>query len=233
MKLSMIAALQDAAASRRPVAFAKRLSDGAEFLLPDAAAPASLNDAGAAALAADQSGTQAIDGEAWFIEARNPSPRLFVIGAVHIAQTLVPLAKMMGFSVVLIDPRQRFANALRFPETDIRHEWPDRALETLRPDVRTALVALTHDPKLDDPALDQALRSDAFYIGALGSRKSHAARLERLGALGHDAVNLQRIRGPVGLNIGAVNAEEIALSIIAEIVAVRRNGGLAIRAAHR
>jgi xanthine dehydrogenase accessory factor len=109
------------------------------------------------------------------------------------------------------------------------NEWPDAALERLKPDRRTAVVALTHDPKLDDPALDGALKSPAFYIGALGSRKTHASRLERLGALGHDADTLARIRGPVGLDIGAVTAPEIALSVIAEIVAVRRGGGLAVR----
>jgi xanthine dehydrogenase accessory factor len=222
MKFSTITALQEALAARRPVAFAKNLADGTEFLLPDPAAPAALNQAGAAALAADKTGTHEIDGTAWFIEAQNPSPRLILIGAVHIAQALAPLASMTGFEVILIDPRRAFGNKDRFPGAQMINEWPDEALQKLRPEIRTAIVTLTHDPKLDDPALDEALKSTAFYIGALGSRKTHASRLERLAALGHSPEALARIHGPVGLNIGAVTAPEIALSVIAEIVAARR-----------
>ena len=229
MKLSTVTALDEAMAARRPVAFAKRLSDAAEFILPDPAAPEALNAAGAEVLAADRSETRTIGEETWFIEARNPAPRLMLIGAVHIAQALAPLGGMMGFTVQLVDPRRGFANQERFPGIEIVNEWPDAALQTLRPNSTTAVVALAHDPKIDDPALDQALRSEAFYIGALGSRKSHAARCERLGALGHENAALQRIRGPVGLDIGAVSAPEIALSVIAEIVAVRRHGRLGIR----
>jgi xanthine dehydrogenase accessory factor len=136
---------------------------------------------------------------------------------------------MTGFKVILVDPRTAFGNENRFPGTEMVNEWPDTALERLKPDLRTAVVTLTHDPKLDDPALDGALKSSAFYIGALGSRKTHASRLERLIALGHPASALSRIRGPVGLDIGAVTAPEIALSVIAEIVAVRRGGGVALR----
>jgi xanthine dehydrogenase accessory factor len=229
MKAAMIGALGLATAERQPVAFAKRLTDGAEFLLPDDAAPAALNEAGAKVLAADKSGTEIVAGEPWFIEARNPSPRLILVGAVHIAQALSPLAAGMGFAVTLVDPRRGFGNADRFPGTAMINEWPDTALDGLRPDTRTAVVTLTHDPKLDDPALDRALRSEAFYIGCLGSRKTHAARLERLSALGHGENALRRIRGPVGLDIGAVTAPEIALSIIAEIVAARRGGRLGQR----
>jgi xanthine dehydrogenase accessory factor len=229
MKIATIDALAEAAAARRPIAFAKRLSDAAELLLPDASAPAALNEAGTKALAEDKCATVTVGTETWFIEARNPPPRLILVGAVHIAQSLVPLAAMTGFSVVLVDPRRAFGNQERFPGADINNEWPDEAMRALRPDIRTAIVTLTHDPKLDDPALDEALRSEAFYIGALGSRKTHAARLERLAALGHDAVALARIHGPVGLNIGAVSAPEIALSVVAELVAMRRQGGLAAR----
>ncbi len=225
MKAGTIKALTEAAAARRPVAFAKRLSDAAEFLLPDGAAGEALNAAGAAALAADRSGTHVVGNENWFIEARNPSPRLILVGAVHIAQALAPLAGAVGFAVVIVDPRRAFGNEDRFPGAELVNEWPDMALERLRPDVRSAVVTLTHDPKLDDPALDRALRSDAFYIGSLGSRKTHAKRLGRLGELGHDDASLARIRGPVGLDIGAVTAPEIALSIIAEIVAFRRKPG--------
>ncbi len=229
MKPGMVAALAAATAARRPVAFAKRLTDGAEFLLPDAAAPAALNEAAATALAADRTGPVTLDGEPWFIEARNPAPRLILVGAVHIAQALAPLAAMTGFAVILVDPRRAFANEDRFPGVTMNNDWPDAAIDALRPDVRTAIVTLTHDPKLDDPALDRALRTDAFYLGALGSRKTHAARLARLRELGHGDEALRRIRGPVGLNIGAVTAPEIALSVISEIVAVRRQGGLSQR----
>jgi xanthine dehydrogenase accessory factor len=229
MTPATIAALLLALSERRPVAFAKNLITGAEFLLPSAAAADTLNEAGLAALAADDTGTHRIDGEDWFIEARNPAPRLILIGAVHIAQALAPLAGMSGFQVILVDPRTAFGNQDRFPGAEMVNEWPDAALERLRPEIRTAVVTLTHDPKLDDPALDGALKTNAFYIGALGSRKTHASRLKRLAALGHPDSTLSRIRGPVGLDIGAVTAQEIALSVIAEIVAVRRRGGLAIR----
>jgi xanthine dehydrogenase accessory factor len=125
-------------------------------------------------------------------------------------------------AVTVVDPRRAFATDERFPGVAVSTDWPDEALDALVPDSRTAVVTLTHDPKLDDPALDRALRSDAMYIGALGSRKTHAARLERLRALGHDDAALARVRGPVGLDIGAVTAPEIALSIVAQLVAARR-----------
>ena len=132
------------------------------------------------------------------------------------------MAVQLGYGVTVIDPRGAFASAERFPGMALSTDWPDEALDTLAPDSRTAIVTLTHDPKLDDPALDRALRSQAFYVGSLGSRKTHAARLERLRALGHDDAALARIHGPVGLNLGAVTAAEIALSALAQIVAVRR-----------
>jgi xanthine dehydrogenase accessory factor len=222
MKLSTITALAEALAARRPVAFAKNLADGTEFLLPDPTAPAALNAAGQTALAADKTGTHVIGNDSWFIEAQNPAPRLILVGAVHIAQALVPLAAMTGFETILVDPRRAFGNQDRFPNAAIVNAWPDEALKTLRPEIRTAVVTLTHDPKIDDPALDEALKSNAFYIGALGSRKTHATRLERLAALGHAPDALSRIHGPVGLNIGAITAPEIALSIVAELVAARR-----------
>ena len=134
----------------------------------------------------------------------------------------MPLASQLGYGVTVVDPRRSFATDDRFPNVAVSTGWPDEALDELRPDSRTAVVTLTHDPKLDDPALDRALKSEAFYIGALGSRKTHGKRLERLRELGHGDDALARIRGPVGLNIGAVTAPEIALSVLAQIVAVRR-----------
>jgi xanthine dehydrogenase accessory factor len=225
----MLAALADAKRERRAVAFAKRLTDAAELLLPDSAASAELNAAALQAMAAGSNGTHVVNEEPWFIEARNPPPRLAVVGGVHVAQALVPLARMAGFDVIVIDPRQAFANPERFPEAQICNTWPDSALLEMALDGACAVVALTHDPKLDDSALSQALNSPAFYIGALGSRKTHAARIERLRTMGHDDAALARIRGPVGLDIGAIGPAEIALSIMAEIVAARRGAKLGKR----
>jgi len=152
----------------------------------------------------------------------NPPLKLIIIGAVHIAQALIPLAAQMGYEVILIDPREGFAQAERFQSITIIGDWPDEALGEVEINNRTAIVTLTHDPKLDDPALTQALRSDCFYIGSLGSKKTHAARLERLKSAGFKDKDLNRIHGPVGLDIGAKNPEEIALSIMAEITSVLR-----------
>ena len=222
-------ALNQARAERRAIVFAKRLPDGAEILLPSLDASASLNAAANAALAANKSSTVRIDDELWFIEARNPSPRLVIVGAVHIAQALTPMAAMTGFDVVLVDPRRSLTGKDRFSDARVLNSWPNDAMAELQLDRGTAVVVLTHDPKLDDPALDRALRSEAFYIGALGSRRSQAARLERLALLGHHPETLARICGPVGLRIAALTAPEIALAIMAEIVAVRRGGDLAKR----
>ena len=227
MTPALLAALAEARAAKRPVVLATSLPDGTQYLLPDPAAGAALNQAAAVALAEDRSGTQRIDGADWFLHAYNPPLRLIVVGAVHIAQALVPFASEVGFAVTVVDPRRGFASDERFPNVTIRADWPDEAMAALAPDHRTAVVTLTHDPKLDDPALDQALRSDAFYIGALGSRRTHAARLGRLAALGHSEAALARIKGPVGLNLEAVTAPEIGLSIAAELVAARRGSPLA------
>ena len=203
---------------------------GAQLLLPAPDAPAPLAEAAARALDRDESGTVTLDGAEWFLNVYNPPMRLIVVGAVHIAQALVPMAAQLGLAVVVVDPRRSFASDERFPNVTVMTDWPDEALDALAPDSRTAVVTLTHDPKLDDPALDRALKSDAFYIGALGSRRTHAARLKRLRELGHSEAAMARIRGPVGLNIEAVTAPEIALSVLAEFVAVRRHSPLADKA---
>jgi xanthine dehydrogenase accessory factor len=222
--LQALAAARDA---DRPAVLATRLPDGLQMLLPDPAAPPALAHAARQALAADASGTVAVGDESWFLHVHNPVLRVMVVGAVHIAQALVPMAAFLGYGITVIDPRRSFATDERFPNVAVSTEWPDEALDALKPDSRTAIITLTHDPKLDDPALDRALKSQAFYIGALGSRKTHAARLGRLRELGHDDAAMARIRGPVGLNIEAVTAPEIALSILAEIVAVRRGAAMA------
>jgi len=170
----------------------------------------------------DRSGFEE-DGET-FVAIHNPPLRLIVVGAVHIAQALVPMARIAGYDPVLIDPRDSFASEARFPGERILDDWPDAGVASIGLDGRTALVLLTHDPKLDDPALEAALASDAFYIGALGSTRTHAKRCERLGAKGIGAAQLARIHGPVGLDIGAAGPSEIAVSILAEMTRVLRRG---------
>jgi xanthine dehydrogenase accessory factor len=226
MTPDILAALERAKQAKKPIVLATKLPSGEQSLLPDPSAPADLNEAAQRALDRDESGTVKIGDTDWFLHAYNPPLRLVIVGAVHIAQALVPFAAPCGFAVTIVDPRRSFASDERFPGVAVSHEWPDEAMDAFGPDSRTAVVTLTHDPKLDDPALDRAVKSSAFYIGALGSRRTHAARLKRLRDLGHTEEALARIRGPVGLNIEAVTAPEIALSIIAEIVAVRRNAPL-------
>ena len=222
MTPALLRRLLDARAAGTPVAIATALPGGTQLLLPGDDAPPTLTDAATRVIASDRSATVTVDGATWFIQAHNPPLRLVIVGAVHIAQALAPMAVQLGYGVTVIDPRGAFASAERFPGVALSTEWPDEAIDALCPDSRTAVVTLTHDPKLDDPALDRALRSGAFYVGALGSRKTHAARLDRLRALGHEDSALARIHGPVGLNLGAVTAAEIALSALAQIVAVRR-----------
>jgi xanthine dehydrogenase accessory factor len=181
------------------------------------------------ALDDDQSGIVESAAGAIFIEVWNPKPRLLIVGAVHTAQALVPLARLAGYEVTVIDPREAFGSPARFPDVMLRNDWPDEALTALAPDRRTAILTLTHDPKIDDPALETALRSPAFYVGALGSRRTHAKRVERLRAAGFDDAAINRVHGPVGLAIGARTPAEIAISIMAEITAVLRRSPLAQR----
>ncbi len=231
MTPALAARLAEARAQGRQIVLATRLPDGAQLLLPDDTAPPDLAQSVARALDEDESQTVKIGDADWFLNVFNPPLRVVIVGAVHIAQALVPLAVQLGYGVTVVDPRRAFATDERFPGVTVSTDWPDEALDALRPDRRTAIITLTHDPKLDDPALDRALKSESFYIGALGSRKTHAARLARLRALGHDDATMARIRGPVGLNLEAVTAPEIALSILAEIVAVRRSAALATKPA--
>ena len=178
-------------------------------------------DAGVdARLRSDRSGVE----EGRFVAVHNLPLRLIVVGAVHIAQALLALARTCGYRPVLIDPRRAFGSVERFPGEEIVGDWPDEALARLAPDRRTAVVTLTHDPKLDDPALAFALRSQAFYVGCLGSKRSHAARVERLVARGFSDGEIARLHAPVGLDIGARTPGEIALSVMAEITQVLRRG---------
>jgi len=176
------------------------------------------------ALRDDRSGAFEAGGRRFFLQIHAPAPRLIVVGAVHLAQPLVTMASLAGYSVVLVDPREAWATAERFPGVEIDRRWPAAALEAHAPDARTAVVTLSHDPKLDDPALEIALASPAFYIGSLGSRRTHARRLDRLREAGFSEEAIGRIHGPVGLDIGAVSPAEIAVSILAEVTrALRQN----------
>ncbi|MDA7424649.1 XdhC family protein [Thalassococcus lentus] len=170
----------------------------------------------------DRSGFEP-DGET-FVAIHNPPLRLIVVGAVHITQALIPMARIAGYDPVIIDPRETFGSETRFPGETILHDWPDDAVESLGLDARTALVLLTHDPKLDDPALEKALRSGCFYVGALGSTRTHAKRVDRLTEAGFDADEIAQIHGPIGLDIGAAGPSEIAVSIMAEMTKVLRKG---------
>jgi xanthine dehydrogenase accessory factor len=174
------------------------------------------------ALQEDRSFMVEQDGEPVFLRPYNPSARLIVIGAVHAAQPLAAMAGQIGFEVLVVDPRSAFATQARFPSATLIHRWPEEALLDLAPDRRTAVVTLTHDSKLDDPALAAALRSDAFFIGALGSRRTHAARLERMRGQGFGEEALARIHGPVGLQLGARSPAEVAVSILAQMIHVLR-----------
>jgi xanthine dehydrogenase accessory factor len=215
-------------AAKRPVALVTELQSGAQALVhrDDWSGALALDAAALEAIRSqlreDRSGTIPSPLGALFVQCFTPPLRLVIVGAVHIAQSLVPMASLAGYAVTVIDPRRAFATDARFPDVTLLSDWPDEAMTALKPDSRTAVVTLTHDPKLDDPALQVALRSEAFYIGALGSKKTHAARLGRLHADGLSEEQLARIHGPAGLAIGAKSPAEIAISVLAQITAVRR-----------
>jgi len=212
MPPEMLEELVAARAQRAPVAYVVDLKNWARRLD---------RTGHAARFAADRTGVEE-DGHT-FVAIHNPPLRLAVVGAVHIAQALIPMARIAGYDPVVIDPRGAFGSAARFPGETLLDDWPDEALRQVGLDARTALVLLTHDPKLDDPALHIALGSDAFYIGALGSTRTHARRVERLREAGFPADRIARIHGPVGLDIGAASPPEIAVSILAQMVqALRR-----------
>ncbi len=208
----LLAELVAARAARRPVALVAEI-DGPARRLDQASDHAER-------FRTDRSGLEP-DGRV-FVGLHNPPLRLIVIGAVHIAQALLPMARIAGFDPVLIDPRPAFGSAARFPGTVLIEDWPDAALVALKPDARSAVVTLTHDPKLDDPAIVTALGAPVFYLGCLGSTRTHANRVERLRAAGFDAAAIDRIDAPVGLDIGARGPAEIAVSILAGIVAKLR-----------
>jgi xanthine dehydrogenase accessory factor len=229
VKLALLEQLRAARAAHRPVALATWIQTGAQALLgePELAGArstphAALAEAAAQALATDQAALIDSDAGPIFVEPHNPPLRLIIVGAVHIAHALATMATVAGFAVTVVDPRTAFATAARFPGMHLVTRWPAEALADLGLDARAAVVTLTHDAKLDDPALASALASPAFYVGCLGSRKTHAARLGRLAERGVGADALARLHGPVGLTLGARSPAEIAVSILAQIIAVLR-----------
>lgn len=213
---AMLSDLVAARAEKRAVAMVTRPDTWARALVP-----AGQDGAVDARLRSDKSGMEE-DGR--FIAIHNPPLRMIVVGAVHIAQALLSIARTCGYDCTLVDPRSAFGSAARFPGETIVEDWPDEALEALKPDARTAIVTLTHDPKLDDPAIRYALASPVFYLGCLGSPKTHAKRVERLRAAGFTENQLARINAPVGLAIGAKTPAEIAVAVMAQVTQALRQG---------
>jgi xanthine dehydrogenase accessory factor len=204
---ALLAELVAARAARQPVAYVVNAGSGERKLEGREAWPERFR--------ADRSGMEE-DGET-FVHVHNPPLRMVVVGAVHIAQALVPMARMAGYDVSLVDPRPAFAQETRFPGEAVIEDWPDEALDEIGLDARTAVVTLTHDPKLDDPAISRALRSEIFYLGCLGSSRTHAKRVARLSEAGFSDEEIAKIHAPVGLDIGARGPAEIAVSILAEV----------------
>ncbi|WP_134495344.1 XdhC family protein [Microvirga pakistanensis] len=223
MRLSLLSDLNAERAARRAAVLVTELISGEQRLVREAEIGSDpLAEALRERLRQGKSGLVDQGGRQFFLTVQAPPVRVIVIGAVHISQALAPMARGVDFDVTIIDPRTAFATPERFPDVPVLAEWPDAVLPEMRIDRYTAVVALTHDPKIDDPALLAALRSECFYIGALGSRKTHARRVQRLTDAGFAEADLARIHAPIGLDIGAVSPAEIAVSVLAEIVATLR-----------
>ena len=214
MPIDMLRDLVAKMQARQPVAYVAQLSSGDRHVAGADAYPDRFR--------LDRSGVEE-DGET-FVTLHNPPLRMIVVGGVHIAQHLIPMAKACGFEPLLVDPRPAFGSPDRFPDTAISDAWPDEALQAAQPDTRTAVVTLTHDAKLDDPAIKAALRTSVFYLGCLGSKRTHAKRVERLKADGFTDTDIARIHAPVGLDIGGGSPGEIAVSVMAQITLTLRQG---------
>lgn len=231
MDLSLLTDLNAERQARRAALVLTDTRTGAQRLIK---ASALADDPQAEALAAflrsGKSGTIDLDGQTLFVTVHNPPVRLVLIGAVHISQALAPMARIAGLDVTVIDPRTAFASPERFAGVTVLAEWPDEVLARQALDAHTAVALLTHDPKIDDQALMGALQAECFYIGALGSRKTHAARRSRMQAQGFDEAALARIHAPIGLDIGAVSPPEIAASVLGEIILALRKKPLRLEA---
>jgi xanthine dehydrogenase accessory factor len=223
MRRDLLAALNDERAKRRACALVTDVRSGAQRLVRAVEfASDPLAEVLAEQIRLGKSVLVEADGAQVFISVQVPPIRLIAIGAVHISQALAPMAKLAGFDVTIIDPRTAFATPARFPDVAVIAEWPQDVLPQLAPDAYTAMALLTHDPRIDDPGLHAALAAECFYIGALGSRKTHAKRLDRLRGAGFKEAELSRIHAPIGLDIGAVSPAEIAVSVLGEIIASLR-----------
>lgn len=223
MKLEILSALNAERAARRAAVVVTDITTGEQRLVKGAdAAGDPLRDIIEKRLRSGKSGMEETPQGRVFITVHVPAPRLVITGAVHISQALAPIGQLLGYDVTIVDPRTAFASIERFPDVKVIAEWPDTALPPLNIDRYTAFVALTHDPKIDDPALTHALSRDCFYIGALGSKKTHARRVERLKAQGISEADIARIAAPIGLEIGAISPPEIAVAIMAQITARAR-----------
>lgn len=221
MDIGILKNLNSARRERRAAVLVTNTETGEERLVAGEAAGADpLAAEIGKRLASGRSGM--LDDGRTFLTVHAPPPRLVIVGAVHISQALAPMARLAGFDVLIIDPRTAFATPERFPEVDLRADWPEEALRSAPLDAYTALAALTHDPKIDDFPIRAALEAGCFYVGALGSRKTHGKRTERLAAAGVGAAELERIRAPIGLNIGAQSPAEIAVAVLGEIIAALR-----------
>lgn len=217
-------------AARRAALVLIDLDDGSDRLIsPGDPVDGALGEAVSAAFRSGKSVSTEVDGRRYFLNVHVPAARLVIIGAVHISQALAPMAAMAGFDVRVIDPRSAFATAERFAGIDLVANWSAEALSEKPLDAYTALAAVTHDPKIDDDALAAALEAGCFYVGALGSRKTHAKRVERLRAAGIDDQDLDRISAPIGLDIGAASPSEIAVAILAEVIADLRKRDTVLR----
>ena len=228
MDAALLESLNAERRARRAVILLTDLDDGSSRLVRDGEqVPDALADAIGKAFRSGNSGTVEADGRRHFLNVHLPAPRLVVIGAVHISQALAPMAQIAGYPIEIIDPRSGFASPERFPDIDLHADWPETVLAERPLDGFTALAAVTHDPKIDDVALKAALDAGCFYVGALGSRKTHAKRLDRLAALGATSDQLARINAPIGLNIGAASPAEIAVAVLAQIIQAFRSRGFA------
>ena len=228
MKLVLLERLVAASHRDQSAVLVRGLANDLQVLIDDTGVhgdvdqiPDELIERGRELLRRDGATTMEVAQEQYLLQTFSCAPSLIIVGAVHIAQALIPMARIAGYKVQLIDPRTAFASSDRFPDTEISHEWPTEALQKLLLNTRTAVITLSHDAKIDDPALQAALESDAFYIGALGSKKNHASRLERLAEHGFSSETLNRVAGPIGLPLGGRSPAEIAISILAQITQTR------------
>ncbi len=213
--------------ARRAAILVTDLADGSGRVVREGESVAGLDEALTSAFRSGKSGTIEVEGKKLFLNVHVPPPRLVVIGAVHISQALAPMARIAGYDMEIIDPRTAFATDDRFPEVPLFADWPETVLKQRPLDAYTAVAAVTHDPKIDDFALKSALEAGCFYVGALGSRKTHAKRLERLATAGVSQEALGRIRAPIGLSIGASSPAEIAVAVLAQVIEAFRTRGLA------